>query len=572
MVEGGPIDVLTGDWLAELTMLILARDRAKNPAGGFARTFVSQMEQVMGACLERGIKVVANAGGLNPAGCADAVRTLAARLGLDPVVAHITGDDLLPRLGDLQNAGYELANVDTGEPFGTRQAVAANAYLGCWGIVEALGREADIVIAGRTTDAALVMGPAAWHFGWNATDWDKLAGACVAGHIVECGCQATGGNYPFFREIPGLEHPGFPIAEISPDGACVITKHEGTGGRVDVGTVTAQLLYEIGSPRYVNADVVARFDTVRVEELGPDRVRVHGARGEPAPSELKVSINYVGGYRNSFTFMLTGLDIEAKAELVERTVWAGFPQGRDTFDYAEATLARRDKPDPSRNEEGVAELTLSVKDSDPDKIGRRFTGVAIEMALASYPGLFPRDAPREAAPYGVHWPALLPAVLCPQAVVIDGDSSTVLTAPHAESSDPGSASQPQFPPAPVGSTVRIPLGLLVGARSGDKGGNANLGVWTRTPEAYGWLREFLTLDRLAALFPEAREHPVERFELPNLLALNFVFQGLLGEGVAASTRFDPQAKGLGEYLRARMVDIPRTLLSPGQVAMTPGNP
>jgi len=560
MVEGGPIDVLTGDWLAELTMLILAKSRAKDHSTGYARTFVAQMEHVMGTCLERGIKVVSNAGGLNPAGCADAVRQVADRLGLAPTIAHVAGDDVLGRLDDLRAAGHDLRHLDTGEPLGSRAVLTANAYLGCWGIVEALQGGADIVITGRTTDAAVVMGPAAWRFGWGRTDWDPLAGACVAGHIIECGPQATGGNYAFFQEVPGLERPGFPLAEIHADGSTVITKHPGTGGLVSVGTVTAQLLYEIGEARYLNPDVVARFDTVGLEQAGPDRVLVHGVRGEPAPPSTKVCINYEGGYRNSMTFCLTGLDVEEKADLVERTFWGSFPDGREGFARTSTQLVRSDHADPRTNEEAVATLTVTAKDPDPRKVGRAFANVGIEMALASYPGMFARGGPAEAQPYGVYWPTLIPSDLCWSEVVVAGRRSVVdNTAPGLPGAEVEPA-RPGHPPPPGGPTVRAPLGRVAGARSGDKGGNANVGLWVRSPEAYAWLESFLTVDRLGELFPEARVREVDRHLLPNLLALNFVFRGLLDEGVASSTRMDPQAKGLGEYLRARVVDIPAAIV------------
>src|SRR3990170_4831772 len=273
MVDGGPIDVLTGDWLAELTMLILARSRAKRPGGGYARSFVTQMEHVMGTCLDRGIKVVSNAGGLDPDGCAEAVAEVADRLGLSPTIAYVNGDDLLPRLDELVAAGVDLAHFETGEalldPRGgdTSRFISANAHLGCWGIVEALGRGADIVVTGRTTDAAVVCGPAAWHHGWRRDDLDELAGAVVAGHVIECGTQATGGNYSFFTEVPGMTRVGFPWAEVAADGSSVIGKHDGTGGQVSIGTVTSQLLYEIAGPRYLGPDVTARFDSIRLEQL-----------------------------------------------------------------------------------------------------------------------------------------------------------------------------------------------------------------------------------------------------------------------------------------------------------------
>ncbi|MDP2292902.1 MAG: acyclic terpene utilization AtuA family protein, partial [Actinomycetota bacterium] len=302
MVDGGDIDVLTGDWLAELTMLILHKQRLRNPEAGYASTFLLQMEQVLATCVERGIKVVTNAGGLNPAGCAEKVRQIAAKLDLDVKVAHVEGDDLMPRIAELRP---QLNHLDTGAPL-TGDPVSANAYLGGWGIAAALRAGADVVVCGRVTDAALVVGPAAWWHGWSPDDWDALAGAVVAGHVIECGTQATGGNYSWFEEIPDPTLPlGFPIAEVEADGSSIITKHPGTGGVVSVGTVTAQLLYEIGSPAYANPDVVTLFDTIQLAQVGDDRVRISGVRGTPAPPTAKVCINLEGGYRNRMSFVLT---------------------------------------------------------------------------------------------------------------------------------------------------------------------------------------------------------------------------------------------------------------------------
>lgn len=315
MVEGGPIDVLTGDYLAELTMLLLWKARQRDPEAGYALSFLAQMGDVLGTCLDRGIRIVVNAGGLNPAGLAAKLRELAALAGLNPSVAHLEGDDLLDRLPGLQREGHPFTHLATGLPLADAgvRPLTANAYLGAWGITEALRAGADVVICGRVTDASLVVGPAAWAFDWATDDWDRLAGAVTAGHIIECGAQATGGNYSFFTEIERPVRPGFPIAELRPDGSSVITKHEGTAGAVTVDTVTAQLLYEIDRPAYLNPDVVTRFDTVTLEQEGTDRVLVTGARGEPAPDTLKVCLNHHGGYRNSATFVLAGPDIEAKA-------------------------------------------------------------------------------------------------------------------------------------------------------------------------------------------------------------------------------------------------------------------
>jgi len=561
MVEGGPIDVLTGDYLAELTMMILFRDRMKRPETGFARTFLRQMEEVLGTCIARGIKVVANAGGLNPAGLAAEIEQLAARLGIKASVAYVAGDDLLPRLPALQARGVELRHLDKGIPLSSlnEQVVTANAYLGAWGIVEALQRGADVVICPRVTDAALTLGPAAWKFGWARDEWDRLAAGIVAGHIIECGAQCTGGNYSFFKEVPDIDRIGFPIAEMHHDGSFVVTKHPGTGGLVSVGTVTAQLLYEIQGPRYLNPDATARFDSIRLTQDGPDRVRVSGVQGEPPPPTTKVCINYLGGYKNSTTFVLTGLDIDAKARLAEETLWK-LLGGKQRFGEVSVSLVRSDHTDPQSNDDAFAYLRVTVKDADGAKVGRAFSNVAIEMALANYPGFFVTSPPGDATPYGVYWPTLVPSELIEHSVVIGGETIAVPPVLPSSGDHAARVPTPEIAPAPAGPTERLPLGTICGARSGDKGGNANVGVWVTNGAAYAWLASYLTADRFRQLIPEAAPLRVDRHPLPNLLSLNFVVNGLLGDGVAASARSDPQAKSFGEYLRAKVVDIPRALL------------
>jgi hypothetical protein len=561
MVEGGPIHVLTGDWLAELTMLILWRTRAKRPGGGYARTFVTQMEQIMGTCLDRGIKVVSNAGGLDPDGCAEAVAEVAQKLGLHPKIAYVRGDDLVPRMAELI-ASDKLSHFETGEPIKDASAfLTANAYLGCWGIVDALERGADIVITGRVTDAAVVCGPAAWHHRWSRTDWDALAGAVAAGHVIECGAQATGGNYSFFTEVPGMSRVGFPWAEVAEDGSSVIGKHDGTGGEVSVGTVTSQLLYEIGGPEYFGPDVTTRFDTIELEQVAPDRVRMHGIRGEPPPPTLKVCINRPGGFRNDMSVCLTGLDIEAKAALVEDAFWKACPFKPEEFAQVTTRLMRNDRPDPETNEQAVAILRISVKDPDEKKVGRAFSNAVIELALASIPGFFGvGGGPGGGRAFGVYEPGCVPTEVVPQEVVILGGDTREVTSvipPEQVSVEPTAG---PTTPAPTGPTKRAPLGAVFGARSGDKGGNANLGIFARSDEAWAWLDGFLSVDRLRELLPEVAPLTVERHRLPSIRSLNFVIHGLLEEGVAASTRQDGQAKSLGEWLRARLVDLPEALL------------
>ena len=559
MVEGGPIDALTGDWLAELTMLILARTQAKRPGSGYARTFVTQMEQVMGTCLDQGIKVVSNAGGLNPDHCAEAVAEVADTLGLNPTIAYVNGDNLLPRLDELREAGIDILDLETGEPVAPVDYISANAYLGAWGIVEALNRGADIVVTGRTTDAAIVAGPAAWHHGWARDDWDAMAGAVAAGHVIECGTQATGGNYSFFTEIPGLERAGFPIAEIEADGSSIITKHPGTGGAVTVGTVTSQLLYEIGPPGYLGPDVTARFDTMQLSQEGPDRVRISGTRGERPPGHLKVSMNAWGGYRSDIVLALTGLDIEAKAELLEAAFWEAAPIAPDAFASVTTTVVRTDHDDPSSNEAATAQWRLTVKDSDERKTKAIAVGIN-DMALATIPGFYGLSGAGIGKLFGVHTSGLVSADLVPQHVAMLGGGRSVVESVAPEGGGPVAAVVPNLPEVPSGETRRVPLGTILGSRSGDKGGNANLGVFARSIEAYAWMAQELTVERMRELLPEAAGLSIDRHELPNLWSLNFVIHGILQEGVAASTRQDGQAKSLGEWFRARHADIPGRLL------------
>jgi len=533
MLEGGPLDVLTGDYLAELTMLILGRDRLANPSTGYAKTFLRQLETCLGLASDRGVKLVTNAGGLNPAGLADAIRALADRLRLAARVGHVEGDAI-------ERAG----------------ALTANAYLGGFGIAACLSAGADIVVTGRVTDASLVVGPAIAHFGWTRDDLDQLAGATVAGHVLECGAQATGGNFSFFTELPdGAHRPGFPIAEVGADGSSVITKHPGTGGAVTIETVTAQLLYEIGAPAYLGPDVTTRFDTIRLRSDGTDRVSVNGVRGTAPPPTLKLGVNVLGGFRNAMSFVLCGLDIEAKAALVRAQVEAAI--GKDGLTWR---LARTDHADADTEEAACALLTVHVKDQDPKRAGRAFSQAAVELALASYPGATLTGPPGDASPFGVFRTEFV-AQDAVEHVAVLPSGERVAIAPPVVVAEPGTRTVDTGAEPPSKAEGRpTPLGRVMGARSGDKGGDANLGVWARGEAGFAWLRGFLTEERLKTLLPECADLRVTRHELPNLRALNFVIEGLLGDGVAASTRFDPQAKALGEWLRSRVVSIPDTVL------------
>lgn len=570
MVEGGPIDVLTGDWLAELTMYILHKTRARS--GGYAHTFVRQMEEVLPTCVERGIKVVSNAGGLDPGACAARIRELAARQGVAVRVASVAGDDVTARISELQAAGERFANLDTGESFPhDSELVTANAYLGAAPIAAALAAGADVVVTGRVTDASLVVGPGIWAFGWGPSDVDELAGAVVAGHVIECGAQCCGGNYAFFEEIPGMDRVGFPIAELAADGSAVVTKHPRTGGAVTVGTVTAQLLYEISGPRYLSPDAVARFDTVELAQVGPDRVRIAGTRGEPPPPDLKVTANLAGGWRNAVTFVLTGARVQAKAEVAEAALWAAVPGGQAAFTETTSELSG------DLSGEGTAFLRVAVRGDDEALVGRRFSAAAVETTLASFPGAYYTGAPTGAQEVARYWPTTVSGGRVRPEILLD-TSPVPVPLQWLDRPSPPVPAQPAAPPPrhcpqalpgsdrPAGPYATVPLGVLVGGRSGDKGGNANVGLWADTDAAYEWLAEVIGVERFRLLLPEVGELAIERHVLANLRAVNFIVHGVLGWGVASNLRLDSQAKGLAELVRSRTVAVPQDLLAGGPAA------
>ena len=549
MLEGGPLDVLTGDYLAELTMLILGKDTMKDPALGYAKTHLRQLEDCLGLALERGVRIVSNAGGLNPAGLADRIREVARGLGLDPQVAHVEGDDLRPVATEL--------GLSEG-------ALTANAYLGGFGIAAALNAGADVVVTGRVTDASLVVGPAVAHHGWTPTSYDELAGAVVAGHVLECGTQATGGNFSGFRSLPHDGRPlGFPLAEIAADGSSVITKHADTGGAVTVDTVTAQLMYEIQGTRYLNPDVTTLLDTIALRAVGHDRVEISGVRGEAPPERLKVCVNALGGFRNTVEFVLTGLDIEAKADWVREQLDPAL-----TAREVHWSLAAIPPPDADTEEGASSLLRCTVMDDRPEPVGRGFTGAAVELALASYPGFTMTAPPAPPTPYGVYRAEYVDRDAVTHAVVhADGRREVIPDPPELADPDQEAGRRPSPFPAPTDSlTRRVPLGTFVHARSGDKGGDANLGLWVvndgsgKYDARVTWLAKLITPRKIRELVPEAGDLEVEVFVLPNLGGVNVLIRGLLGAGVAASTRFDPQAKGLGEWVRSRMVNVQEGLL------------
>ena len=563
MVEGGPIDVLTGDYLAELTMTILFNQKLQRGEDkGYVGTFLKQIKDVAETCKKNNIKIVTNAGGLNPSSMANEIINILKEMSIDLKVAYIDGDDLMPRLEELKDQGETFVNIDKNTNLDSTEhnLLTANAYLGAWGIKEALDEGADIVVCPRVTDAAVVIGPAAWKFKWKRTDFDELAGALAAGHIIECGCQATGGNYSFFEEVPSFINVGYPIAEIESDGSFTITKHPGTGGLVSVGTVTAQLLYEISSPAYINPDVISHFDTLEINQIGPDRVRVSGCRGSNPPGKHKVCINLATGYRNGMDLVLTGLDIEAKAKTITDTLFHSVG-GKDQFDEVSVNLYRTDKKNPNSNEEAMATLSISVKSRNPDLVGRLFSAKIIELSLANYPGFFSAGTGKKPGPVISYWPALIDSKHIKEYVHIDGKTLEIKPTSQLQFEENYYQKQPvTIELAPQGEMDEISFGRLFGARSGDKGGCANIGVWAKTDLAFSFLYNFLSVEKIKELMPDLNKFSIDRYELPNINSLNFYIHGILEDGVSSNNRMDGQAKSLGEYLRSKTISVPKIII------------
>jgi len=563
LVDGGPIDVLTGDYLAELTMgilysQILQRGRDK----GYVATFLKQLKEIAQTCQDKNIKIVVNAGGLNPKSMSDEVESILDDMNLSSRVAYIDGDDLSKDLQALQEEGEQFNNIDREIPLKDSgyQVLTANTYLGAWGIKEALDQNADIVICPRVTDASVVIGPAAWKFNWQREDYNQLAGALAAGHIIECGAQATGGNYAFFQEVKSFKNIGYPIAEIHEDGSSVITKHQNTGGMVSVGTVTAQLLYEISSTEYLNPDVTGHFNTLQIEQIEEDRVMISGCEGSSPPPTHKVCINLAGGYRNGMELILTGLDIEEKAVILTDALFDSLG-GKEQFDEVDIDLIRQDKDDPETHEEAMALLRIIVKSQDPELVGRMFTAKIVELALANYPGWFSKDAIGSGTPFIVYWPALINSKYVKETVHINGKEIEVLPTNQLLDHDIKKPSvDVNVPELNEEGTEEIQFGRLIGARSGDKGGCANLGVWVKNDNSYSFLYHFLTVEKLKELLSDLADYQIERFDFPNIKAVNFYIHGILGDGASSNTKVDALAKSLGEYLRAKKVSVPKQLL------------
>ena len=580
-VAGGPVDYLVMDYLAEITMAILQKQRAKDPEAGWARDFLVQLGDVLEPCLERGITIISNAGGVNPAACARAVTALAERLGVaDRLrIALVSGDSLYEDLDSTLASGQGLEHLETGRPLSDvrDRVLSANVYVGAAPIVEALSMGANVVIAGRVTDTSVTLAPMIHRFGWSPDDWDRLAAGVVAGHIIECGTQCTGGNFTDWHTVASFTDIGYPLIEAHPDGSFVVTKHPGTGGLVSEHTVAEQLLYEMGSPRYLSPDCVARFDTIRLAQEGPDRVRVSGIRGEAPPERLKVAVSYADGYRAVGRMLVSGPDTLRKARKAAEIFWEA-AGGVAAYDSASTQFVGWDAAHPplAAEEPGEVLMQVAVRDRDRHKIEVGFTPTVVGRMLGSIPGFtMPSDQgrPRPSEVVG-HWPALIDRASVITTVTM-GDETRVVPTAIPGRTGPGAPAEATAPveagdrigeiaPGPAatgaGETVSVPLGRLCLARSGDKGDTANVGVIARSDEVYAWLVRYLTPDVVAQHFKDACQGPVERFELPNLRAVNFLLHESLGGGGTLSLRFDAQGKTYAQYLLALPVEVPAAVL------------
>lgn len=576
IVHSGNVDYLVMDYLAEITMSIMTRMKARQPQQGYATDFVSTVMKPLARDIARkGIKVVTNAGGVNPEACRDALLAALAEEGVDLKVAIVRGDDLLDRAEEYRKAG--VAEMFSAAPMPEKLA-SMNAYLGAFPIAEALAQGADIVLTGRVVDSAIALGPLIHEFGWKPTDYDLLSAGSLAGHLIECGTQATGGIVTDWRAISGWDDMGFPIVECEADGSFILIKPEGTGGLVSTATAAEQIVYEVGDPtHYILPDVIADWSAVRLEQDGPDRVRVSGARGLAPTDSYKVSATYADGYRSAVTMMIPGREAVARAQATGEAILsrarrlmkkAGFDDFTETSIEvlgSEANYGAAGRRSDSR--EVVLKIAVRHPQRDALKIfGREIYPAATAMAqgLTGFAGGRPEPQPV----------IRLFSFLAPKAdiaISVEMAGKTIAVSPHLEAASNSDIHQPASAGSvaqPTGETAAVPLIALAHGRSGDKGNIGNIGVLARKADYLPWLRRSLTTEAIGSYFAHFLENgaaakKVERFEWPGLNGLNFMLHEALGGGGVASLRHDPQGKALAQILMDFPVEVPAEWLRPG---------
>ncbi len=569
LVATGQIDYLVFDYLAEITMSLLARARAKSPDAGYAPDFVKAIAQLAPQIQAQGIRVVSNAGGVNPQACAAALGARLQALGLPMRIAVVEGDDLSDQADALRAQG--VREMFGGEPM-PGSLLSVNAYLGAQPIAAALDAGAQIVITGRVVDSAVALGPLVHEFGWSWTDWDKLATGSLAGHIIECGTQCTGGVFTDWEQVPGWDNMGFPIAECEASGqSVVITKPPGTGGLIIPATVAEQVIYEIGDPtQYLLPDVTCDFSQVVLSQDGEDRVRVAGARGFPAPSNYKVCATYNDGWRLLGTLMIGGHQAAPKARRV----------GQSILQRCERLMAERDWPvftetslevlgaestyGPHARQEASREVVLKIAAKHPQRealelLAREIVPSAAAMAQGITGFAAGRPSPSPVVrlfsflieQLRVKPHVWLDGLELPFAQLPSGGAQTTTTqAPRAEAATAAAS----------GPTVRVPLLRIAHGRSGDKGDKSNIGIIARSPAAFAVLQQVLSAELVKDYFTHVVEGAVQRYTLPGLQALNFVMEHALGGGGVASLRYDPQGKAFAQMLLDLEVDVPNAVL------------
>nr|WP_233343131.1 acyclic terpene utilization AtuA family protein [Hyphomonas sp. Mor2] len=566
-LAAGNLDYIVFDYLAEITLSIMARARASDPERGYATDFVTAaLKPNLAEIARQKVKIISNAGGMNPTACAAAIEALIAEAGLDLKVAVVTGDDLVSRATEF--AGESYADMFSAEPFPAADKVASiNAYLGAAPVAEALRRGADIIVTGRGVDSAVTLGACLHAFDWSLDDWDKLATGSLAGHIIECGPQATGGNFTDWHTVADtLDTVGYPIAEISADGACTITKPDDTGGTVTPATVGEQMLYEIGDPQaYILPDVVCDFSEVTLEQAGPDRVAIKGTKGRPAPDTLKVSVTYADGWRAGSTFFFIGRDAVNKAntfaELTLRRCRKKL-QRMNAPDFTETLIETVGDGsafgEEARNPHAMdVTLKLAVKHDDPRGAGLVLKE-AVGLALATPPGLTMFAGNRaKPSPVVRLFSFLLPRTEVAPVVHVGGKEIHVTM----DAGTPVETPLRPTPPAPSEEATRsVPLYRLAYARSGDKGNKANIGLLPRDASYAPWIWAALTEPEIESRFSHFLEGRVDRFYLPGTGAMNILMHKVLGGGGMASLRNDPQGKAYGQILLETPIPVPAKLV------------
>lgn len=568
---GGRLDYITMDFLAEITMSILRRQQQRNPELGYAADFLAQLEPTLPEIVARGVRVITNAGGMNPVGLGRRIREMARSQGLQVKVGVVDGDDISERLDELTAAGESFANMETGAPFAAvrDRVVSANIYLGAEPVVAALDAGCQIVVTGRVTDTGITLAPMIHEFGWKWDDWDRMAAGIVAGHIIECGAQASGGNFTDWEEVPSFHRIGYPIIEMTRSGAFTVTKHRRTGGLVSEKTVKEQLVYEMGDPsQYISPDGVAFFDTVRLKETGPDKVRIHGVRGGPAPRMFKVSMAYDDGYKADGEVLVSGPQVRRKAAILQEVFWE-----KVGTDFAKTSTALVGAgsiwPEHLRSCE-PNEIYLRFGAADPDRAKLEPFSKALPALILAGPGgmaVSTRGRPR-IQQVMAYWPALLHRdhvearvlVLEPDGRELERRIAFPVRGADGEPARSDEPRAPQRKTAWTGRTRRVRLRRLCYARSGDKGDTCNIGVLARSPRVYRWLLDHLTAARVKRFFGAMVTGEVTRYELDNLQGLNFLLEESLGGGGTSSLLVDPQGKIMAQALLQMEVDAPVSVL------------